>query len=332
MGVQPWRVPQLNHLQILSSGGIPLALAMLARGHGMRQGMGSAPARPGWALAGWLTATWQVSLGFGLGLHLGYLLAVCTAVAAARSLLAVRRGAASPSRRLLAADAVGLVLFVGLSGLLALPYFAAVEDHESARRTVAEATRYSPSAAALVTAPADSLMWGAATVEVRADVNTVKEKALLPGLTVTVLAVVGLSRGRWSRRRVVVLGAGVVVLALLSLGLAGPFAGRAYLLLYEHAPGWQGVRTPGRLVTTAWLLLALLAAHGVSVLQSRVRRRAAVAVGVALAALALVGGVDTAPRTVVRPAPSVALATLPQGAMLTADQMEPRLRGGNLNM
>ena len=312
----PWRVSQLNHLQILSSGGIPLALAMLARGHGVRLRTGGAPARPGWALAGWLTATWQVSVGFGLGLQLGYLLAVCTAVAGVRALLAVRRGAAAPPRRLLAADAVGLVLFLGLSGLLALPYFAAVEDHESARRTVAEVTRYSPSASALVTAPADSLVWGAPKADLRADVNNVNEKALLPGLAVTLLAAVGLLPGAWSRRRTAVLAAGVAVLALLALGLAGPFGGRPYLLLYEHAPGWQGVRTPGRLVTTAWLLLALLAAHGVTVLQSRLRRPAAVALGVALAAVALVEGTDTAARTVVRPPPAVALASLPQPVMV----------------
>ena len=87
----PWRVSQLNHLQILSSGGIPLALAMLARGHGVHLRTGAGPVRPGWALAGWATATWQVSIGFGLGLQLGYLLAVCTAVAAVRALRAVRR-------------------------------------------------------------------------------------------------------------------------------------------------------------------------------------------------------------------------------------------------
>ena len=312
----PWRVSQLNHLQILSSGGIPLALAMLARGHGLRLRAGAAPPRPGWALAGWLTAAWQVSLGFGLGLQLGYLLAVCTAVAGVRALLAVRRGAAPPPRRLLAADAVGLVLFLGLSGLLAMPYFDAVEDHESARRTVAEVTRYSPSAAALVTAPADALVWGPVTSGLRADVDNVNEKALLPGVAVTALAVVGVLPGAWSRRRVLVLGGAVVLLAVLSLGLSGPLGGRAYLLLYEHAPGWQGVRTPGRLVTTAWLGLALLAAHGVTSLQSLVRRRAAVVVGVALAAVALVEGVDTAARTVVRPPPSVVLAALPQPVMV----------------
>ena len=312
----PWRVSQLNHLQILSSGGIPLALAMLARGHGVRLRTGAGPVRPGWALAGWVTATWQVSLGFGLGLQLGYLLGLCTAVAAVRALRAVRRGGAAPPRRLLVADAAGLVLFLGLSGLLALPYFAAVEEHESARRTVAEVTRYSPSATALVTAPADSLVWDRPTAGLRADVNNVNEKALLPGVTVALLAAVGLLPGVWSLRRRAVLAASVGVLALLALGLAGPLGGRVYLLLYEHAPGWQGVRTPGRLVTTAWLGLALLGAHGVTVLQRRLPRRAGVAAALALTGLALLEGLDTAARTAVRPPPSVSLAALPEPVMV----------------
>src|SRR5438067_7471853 len=32
-----------------------------------------------------------------------------------------------------------------------------------------------------------------------------------------------------------------------------------YRLLYDHAPGWDGVRVPGRVFTTATLLYALLA-------------------------------------------------------------------------
>lgn len=314
----PWRVSQLNHLQILSSGGIPLALAMLARGHGVHLRTGRGPVRPGWVLAGWATATWQLSLGFGLGLQLAYLLAVCTAVAAARAAVAVARGRGLPPRRLLAANAAGLVLFLGAGAALAQPFLAAVERHPEARRSVSELATFSPTPSSFVTAPADSAVWGELTAPRREGVSFLNEKALFPGLTVTALAVVGLLPGRWSWRRRVVLAGAVVVLTVVALGTSGPAGGRAgYLLLYEHAPGWQGIRTPSRLVTTAWLGLALLAAHGIGVLRELLPRPAAVAVAGALALTALAEGLDTAPRTVVRPPPeTVALRGLPGPVMV----------------
>lgn len=318
--VNPWRVSQLGHLQVLSSGGIPLALAMLARGHGVHLRAGRGPVRPWWALAGWATATWQISLGFGIGIQLAYLLGVCTAVAGVRALLAGLRGDGWPARRLLVADGAGLVLFLGISVALALPYFQTVEDHPQGRRSVAEVELFSPTAASLVTAPPESWLWGRLTADRREGVVAVNEKELFPGLVVVGLAAVGLWPGVWSRRRVVVLAGSVVVIAACALGTNGPGGGRwAYLLLYDHAPGWQGVRTPSRLVTTAWLGLALLAAHGVTVL-SRVALRGArpapFALGLGLAALVLLEGVDTAGLAVVPPPPSVRLADLPGPVMV----------------
>jgi hypothetical protein len=73
----PWRLAQEGHLDIVSAGGIPLALAMLARGHGwsMRHGFRPAHRRVGWAVAGWVVAVWQISLGFTLGLPFAYVIA-----------------------------------------------------------------------------------------------------------------------------------------------------------------------------------------------------------------------------------------------------------------
>ncbi|WP_372443212.1 hypothetical protein [Actinoplanes teichomyceticus] len=72
----PWRLAQEGHLDIVSAGAIPLALAMLARGHGwsMRHGFRPARRHAGWATLGWLVATWQLSLGFSLGLPFAYVL------------------------------------------------------------------------------------------------------------------------------------------------------------------------------------------------------------------------------------------------------------------
>ncbi|HKN96778.1 MAG TPA: hypothetical protein VJX10_06660, partial [Pseudonocardiaceae bacterium] len=74
----PWRYGHDGHLNILSTGGIALALAMLARGHGWSLSHGYRPerTRPGWALAGWLVAGWQITLGFGVGLPFFYVLAL----------------------------------------------------------------------------------------------------------------------------------------------------------------------------------------------------------------------------------------------------------------
>src|SRR3954468_15820542 len=46
----PWRLAQEGHLDLVSAGGIVLALAMLARGHGwsLRYGLRPQRRKPGW--------------------------------------------------------------------------------------------------------------------------------------------------------------------------------------------------------------------------------------------------------------------------------------------
>src|SRR5215213_3744290 len=70
----PFRLEQDGHMQVISSGGIPLALALAVRGYRLR--------RPGWVVAGWAVATWQLRLGFTRGLPLAYLLVALYLVAA----------------------------------------------------------------------------------------------------------------------------------------------------------------------------------------------------------------------------------------------------------
>lgn len=329
----PWRAAMASHLQVLSSGGVPLALAMLARGHGIGARVGSRPIRPGWIVAGWATAAWHFSLSPSLGLQLAYLLAVCTGLAGLHVLLRVVRGNPWPARRLLAADAVGLVLFLGVSGVIAQPFLQAVEDHPEARRSVADVALFSPSIEGLLTAPPSSWAWGRVTEERREGVVAFNEEALFPGLAVTLLAAVGLLRGPWSlRRRLLLLGATVVV-AAFALGTEGPFGGRlGYLLLYDYAPGWQGVRTPGRLVNTAWLGLGLLAAHGVHVLraaaaaraprEAAAERSAALVLGLGLSAVVFLEGLDTQPLAPVQVTPPVALADLPEPLLVLPSEAQ----------
>jgi hypothetical protein len=72
----PWRLAQEGHLDIISAGGIPLALAMLARGHGysLRYGLRAERRSAAWAITGWLVAIWQLTLGFSLGIPFAYVL------------------------------------------------------------------------------------------------------------------------------------------------------------------------------------------------------------------------------------------------------------------
>jgi hypothetical protein len=61
------------------------------------------------------------------------------------------------------------------------------------------------------------------------------------------------------------------VCSVLALGMGLTGAGYPYRLLYDYAPGWNGVRVPGRVFTLATLFLALLAAGGASRLAALAR-------------------------------------------------------------
>ena len=282
----PWRYAHNGHLNILSSGGIPLALACLARGHGL---WGRAP-QPRWALAGWLVAAWQLTIGFGLGLQFAYLMGALTLLTGVSWLV---RGRQPVPRRLLAADAGGLAVFLLVGALLAGPYLSAVEDHPQARRSVGDVELFSPPLKGYLVAPAESRVWGQRTEAQRKELLSPPEQARFPGATLLVLAGLGLLAGGWPlRRRLALAGAALVVL-LLSLGTTLGGGRFSYLLLFEHAPGWQGVRTPGRLVTLVTLALCLLAATGVDRLQRWLKTPGAGGLaGAALVGLVLVEGLN----------------------------------------
>lgn len=261
----PWRIAQSGHLHVLSSGGIPLALALLARGHGYaRAGPRLWRGIPGYAAAGWAVAAWQLTIGFGLGLPFAYLLALIVTIAVAGWL---RSGRPAFPRRLLVVDVLGLAGFVLLGVLLAAPYRAVVDEHPEARRGAAVVALFSPPLDGFVTAPEQDRLWGSAQRETRAGLPFPPEMTLAPGAAVTALAVVGALAGRWSRRRRVGLTATVVLGVALAMGTRFAGGGRfSYLVLVYHAPGWEALRTPGRLVVFVTLALGLLAAAGVDAL------------------------------------------------------------------
>jgi hypothetical protein len=253
----PFRIAQWPHLHVLSSGGIPLSLAFLLRGYRRRS--------PGWVFGGWAVAAWQVSLGFTFGLMVVYLFALAAVVVAFR----VRT---LPPRPVIVATVAGVGLLLTAALVLALPYFAVLHDHPEARRTLRDVHALSPPPIGLLSAPEHSAVWGGATSAVRDTLGWPTEQSLWPGVVILTLALMGtraavLARGlrRW-------LGIAVLVTLVFAFGLRLFGDWSPYRLLYELAPGWNGVRTPGRIFTLTTLCLALLAGAGAVELARRVRR------------------------------------------------------------
>lgn len=304
----PWRFGQIGHLHVLSSGGIALSLALLLRGHaGLLAPRSGRPDRPGYALAGWLVALWQVSLGFGIGLVFGYLLGLGVVVAV---LVWWRRGAARPSQRLAVMSGLGLLAFAVGSALLAVPYFLVAADHPEALRSVGDLQLFSPPLRGFLTVPADNRLWGSMQTDLRATLPFPPEMTLAPGLVLTAVAVAGLTLGRWSLRARAALGVLAVALLVLALGttVAG---GRFTYLPLLHLPGWDGLRTPGRLVLPLTLVLCVLAGLGLDAVRALLpERRLALGLGGALVALTVLEGA-TAVQTPQVPA-AVDLRAAPQ--------------------
>jgi hypothetical protein len=314
----PYRVTEAGHLHVISSGGIPLALFLLLRGY--RRGS------RGLVLAGWVVSAWQVSLGFTLGLQFCYLLAVLAALAAVhwwRGGLRVpwRReeaggelptntpGAPAPApapapaargplipRHLLAVTLAGIAI-VGVIGVYeSLPYLKIAHDYPTAKRTLKEVRNYSSGPAAWLSASSENRVWGGLTSGMRARVHSKNESVFFPGGLILLLAAIGLAAPMITRRLRLGLALGVLTCSLLALGLGLGGAGYPFRLLHDYAPGWDGVRVPGRVFTLGTLFYALLAGAGAQLLVLRVapwaRRRKLSAlpalVGVALA-VAIVG-------------------------------------------
>ena len=243
----PWRLEQAGHLHVLSSGGIPLALALLVRGYRDR--------RPWAVLGGWAVATWQLSLGWTLGLQLAYLLAALA--------LVFLVGGWRPPRATWWASAAGVALFALVGIAIGRVYLRVADMFPTARRTPEVVAAYSGSPVEFLVAGRDSLVWSGVTAPLRDDLRAVAEQALFPGVAIVVLAVVGAWRGVWPRRLRTGLAAGVLLTAALALGYTDPDL--RWLFPYgwlSALPGWEAIRTPGRLMTLTTLALALLAAAG----------------------------------------------------------------------
>ena len=272
----PYRVTEAGHLHVISSGGLALALFLLVRGY--RRGWAARGATPPnraglWLIAGgWLVAAWQISLGFTLGLQFAYLLLVLGIVAVVWWLRAKRP--ALP-RRLVAVTLVGMAIVGTVTVLQARPYLQVANDYPTARRSLKEVERYSAGPAAFLAASSENRVWGSIASFAREDVSSKNESVFFPGLAIFALALIGLCTGLYTRRLRWSLAGGVVVCGVLALGLGLTGAGYPYRLLFNYAPGWDGVRVPGRVFTLSTLFLALLAGAGAHWLIGWARARGA---------------------------------------------------------
>jgi hypothetical protein len=247
----PYRVTEAGHLHVISSGGIALALFLLLRGY--RRGSGKL------VIAGWLMSAWQVSLGFTLGLQYSYLIAILALLALAYWW---RAGRPALPRRLVIVTCVGMAIFGVVAIYQARPYLKVANEYPTAKRTLKEVKTYSSGPAALVSASSENRIWGPVTASARADVHSKNEDVFFPGLAIFALALIGLAAGLYTRRLRAGLAVGIVACSVLAMGLGLTGAGYPYRLLYDYAPGWDGVRVPGRVFTTATLFYALLAGAG----------------------------------------------------------------------
>ena len=312
----PYRLEQDGHLQVISSGAIPLAFAFAVRGIRLK--------RPWWLFCAWLVAAWQVSIGWVLGLPFAYGIAGVVAIAAVVWL--ARRRPPIP-RRMVLASAAGAVVFIGVSYWIAHPYLYIADNFPAAKRSPHEVAAFSGPLKVFLIAPEENFIWGAATAGFRDSVNTWQEKTLFPGAVILVLAVLGLWSSSLPKRWRVGLGVGTLAILVLELGFReGGGLLWPYRVLYDVLPGWDAIRTPGRLATFSSLTLALLAAAGVeAAIRAAGRRRwpAWTAIGIAgVLGLAIVTEGRSLPFD---PFDNQAQPPVPLSGPSTADLPQPQL-------
>lgn len=170
------------------------------------------------------------------------------------------------------ATGAGLLIFAVAGALLASPYLTLVREVAGASRDLGDVAELSPPPVAYLAAATENILWGPATEAARAGLRSEDEQALFPGLLTPALALGGLAAAVFSRRLRLGLAVGLAVCVVLSLGVSLAGGAYSYRWVFEYAPGWNGVRTPGRLTTLVSLGLALLAAAGAEALLRRVRR------------------------------------------------------------
>jgi len=301
----PYRVTEAGHLHVISSGGLALGLFLLLRGY---RRSSRKLVLAGWLVSAWqISLGFTLGLQYSYLLALLALLALvywwrgrltpgpawrgapeqplpqsrpggrivpreeasAGSPAASRSRRRRARGPLIP-RQLLAVTLIGVAVVGAITVYQARPYLRVATLYPTAQRTIKEVETYSAGPAALLGASSENRVWGSLTAGMRAKVNSKNESVFFPGGLILVLALIGLAAGAYTRRLRIGLLVGILTCSILALGLGLTGAGYPYRLLYDYAPGWNGVRVPGRIFTLATLFYALLAGAGAQLLVQRI--------------------------------------------------------------
>jgi hypothetical protein len=240
-------------------------------------------------------------------------------------------------RSLVGANVAGALLFAGVGLAMAYPYLRVIDEHPYARRGVNELDLYSPPAHGFLTAPAESWLWGTDHAGLRATMGAPNEESLLLGYVVIGLALAGLLYSIWPYYVRFLLLIGMVGSVVLAMGTSAPLDGRlSYVVLHRFLPGWDAIRTPGRLVLWTTLLAGILAAGAVSAFverigdftAERVPSRPGPALRLAMLlplALVLVEGVSASPHPAVPPPPAALRQAEAPLLVLPSDQINDEM-------
>jgi hypothetical protein len=205
---------------------------------------------------------------------------------------------------LLVSTAVGGVLFLAVTAFMVRPYAQIVARDPAALRDRSQVAFFSAPPKSLLAAAEDNRAWGEATRSIRESLPWSPEQALFPGVVVVLLALLGLTWRGATRGVRTGLAVGTTAVVLLSFGLRF-WGGRLYTPFLDFAPGWQGLRTTGRLAFLWSLGLAVLGGMGAErLIDVTTRRRAAdghplvppAAAVSGVLALALLVGYEGSPR------------------------------------
>jgi hypothetical protein len=258
----PYRLSHTQHLQLLSSYWMPVAIAALHL----------FIATPRWRWAALFAVSWLMqALACGYYLFFLSIFALLWLAWFAPGRLSIRQMVRLGTAWAIAVCALAPVL-LGYRSIHAAYGF---------RRSPVEVVNYSADIAGLLAASPDSLLWSGLRFAAGA------ESEIFPGLTIVVLLVVGLIvfriPGKRETRGTLLFYAGSAVLmwtlALgpvpklsgVAIGVPGPYA------LLAQLPGFDGMRVPARLWMVSVLGLAVAAAFVVARIESRRLRRAVVA-------------------------------------------------------
>jgi hypothetical protein len=248
----PYRTAHLLHLQLQALYFLPLALLCLHRLVAGRRWRDA-------ATLGVVTALQAIA-----SVYYGVMTAIVIAVSAVT--LAVTTGQWR-SRRLWTRLAAAAVLALVCAAPMLLPYTRS-QQVEGFGRTLFEAANHSAGARSYLQVPPTNLLYGTThLLTPRAPRpggrdRTGIEDYLFPGLTIVVLAAVGIWH-YWRRdARPLVLSAIALVVTGVVLSLGPEGARSLYAALHDNVYGFQAVRAPARFAVIATLGLSLLAALG----------------------------------------------------------------------